>query len=123
MTGRSKGGMEQKGKNKIAAGFTNSGSASGDKLKSLIQLAVFAAQRSMIWVSTGMVPRYNTTRSKHDEVNRIGSYLGVMAQSFVDAAPDIAPPPADIETARLFGARGAEATARGTRGAPPGGLG
>ena len=120
MDASSKVWMEQKWKNKIAAGFTNSGSASGDKLNSLIQLAVFAAQQSMIWVSTGMMPGSNTTRSKPDEVNRIGSYLGVMAQSFVDAAPDIAPPPADIETARLFGARVAEAAVQWVRGRQPG---
>jgi NAD(P)H dehydrogenase (quinone) len=36
---------------KIAAGFTNSASRSGGKLKTLIQLAVFAAQHSRHWVN------------------------------------------------------------------------
>jgi multimeric flavodoxin WrbA len=116
MDASSKVWFGQKWKNKLAAGFTNSGSMSGDKLNSLIQLAVFAAQQSMMWVSTGMMPGSNTTKSQPDEVNRIGSYLGVMAQSFVDAAPDIAPPPADLETARLLGVRVAEAAVRWTRG-------
>ncbi|MGH9915405.1 MAG: flavodoxin family protein, partial [Pyrinomonadaceae bacterium] len=37
-----------KWQNKIASGFTNSGSASGDKLNTLVQLAIFAAQHGMI---------------------------------------------------------------------------
>src|SRR5262252_338595 len=37
-------------KDKIAAGFTNSASRSGDKLDTLVQLAIFAAQHSMHWV-------------------------------------------------------------------------
>src|SRR5690606_1362292 len=36
-------------KNKIAAGFTNSGARSGDKLATLVQLALFAAQHGMHW--------------------------------------------------------------------------
>ncbi len=118
MDAASKVWFEQKWKNKLATGFTNSGSASGDKLNSLIQLAVFAAQQGMLWVSTGMMPGANTTKSKPDAVNRLGSYLGVMAQSFVDAAPAIAPPPADLETARLLGVRVAEVAARWVCGEP-----
>ena len=34
-------------RDKVAAGFTNSGSKSGDKLNSLVSLAVFAAQHHM----------------------------------------------------------------------------
>lgn len=105
MDASSKVWFEQKWKDKLAAGFTNSGSPSGDKLNTLIQLAVFAAQHSMIWVSAGMMPGGNTTKSKPDEPNRIGSYLGVMAQSLVDAGPDIAPPPVDLETAKALGRR------------------
>ncbi|MFV9972394.1 MAG: hypothetical protein AB8V06_05700 [Francisella endosymbiont of Hyalomma asiaticum] len=41
---------EQKWKNKITAGFTNSHSLSGDKLNYLMQLVIFAAQHRMIWV-------------------------------------------------------------------------
>lgn len=36
-------------KDKVAAGFTTSASQSGDKLNTLIQLTVFAAQHGMIW--------------------------------------------------------------------------
>src|SRR5262245_25837338 len=37
-------------RDKIAAGFTSSSARSGDKLNTLVQLAVFAAQHGMIWV-------------------------------------------------------------------------
>ncbi len=36
-------------RNKIAAGFTNSGARSGDKLATLVQIAIFAAQHGMHW--------------------------------------------------------------------------
>ena len=41
-------------RDKIAAGFTNSGAKSGDKLNTLVSLAVFAAQHHMHWVSLGL---------------------------------------------------------------------
>lgn len=43
-------------RDKIAAGFTVSGSPSGDKFNTLMTLAVFAAQHGMVWVGTGMLP-------------------------------------------------------------------
>ncbi|MDN9004031.1 flavodoxin family protein [Francisella tularensis] len=101
---------EQKWKNKIAAGFTNSHSLSGDKLNSLIQLVVFAAQHGMIWVGQA---EHNQSpegfAGKEDVVNRIGSYLSVMAQSENDT-PDVTPPSGDKLTAYKFGQRIAEIT-------------
>lgn len=41
---------ELKWRNKIAAGFTNSGAHSGDKLNMLMSMALFAAQHAMVWV-------------------------------------------------------------------------
>jgi multimeric flavodoxin WrbA len=43
-------------RDKIAAGFTNSKAMSGDKLNSLVDLAVFAAQHGMIWVGLDLYP-------------------------------------------------------------------
>ena len=43
-------------KDKIAAGFTNSASRSGDKLATLTQFAIFAAQHRMHWVNLGLPP-------------------------------------------------------------------
>jgi len=100
--------MKQAWKDKIAAGFTNAGGLSGDKLNTLVGLSVFAAQHSMVWVSQGLF--YDDTG-----VNRMGAWLGLMTQSD-NAPPDKAPPEADRRTAELFGKRVAEATARWVRG-------
>lgn len=99
-------------KNKIAAGFTNSASWSGDKLSTLTQLAVFAAQHGMIWVGTGMMPGYNTKDASPENVNRIGSFLGLMTQANADESAETAPPSSDRRTAEVFGARVAEVAVR-----------
>lgn len=99
-------------KDKLAAGFTNSASQSGDKLESLIQLAVFAMQHGMIWVGLGLLPGNNSSTGSPEDVNRIGAYLGSMAQSNADQGPDVAPPASDRETARLLGERVATIAAR-----------
>ena len=71
-------------KDKLAAGFTNSGSQSGDKLNSLIQLMVFANQHGMLWVSLGLMPGNNNSKGSVDDLNRLGSFSGAMSQSNVD---------------------------------------
>lgn len=90
--------FKQGWKDKYAAGFTNSGGLSGDKLSTLMQLCINAMQHSMIWISTGLA-----THNEGDiQVNRLGSYLGAMAQS-----PQGAPEPIkdDIITSEKFGER------------------
>lgn len=99
-------------KDKLAAGFTNSASHSGDKLNTLIQLAVFAAQHGMNWVSLGLKPGNNSSQGSPEDLNRIGSYLGAMAQSNADEGADVTPPKADKETAEALGARVAVAALR-----------
>ncbi|MFV2092235.1 MAG: flavodoxin family protein [Hyphomicrobiales bacterium] len=113
----SKPWFEGKWANKLAAGFTNSGSQSGDKLNTLTQLSVLAAQHQMIWVSLGLMPGNNSSTGSPDDINRIGSYLGAMAQSNTDAGPDTAPPDADKRTAEHLGTRVAEAVKRWGRAA------
>ena len=103
---------EQGWKDKLAAGFTNSGSQSGDKLNTLIQMSVFAAQHSMLWVSLGLMPGNNSSTGSPQDLNRIGSYLGAMAQSNTDQGADVAPPSSDKETAKALGRRVAEMAAR-----------
>ena len=98
-------------KDKIAGGFTNSASLNGDKLNSLVQLAVLAAQHGMIWVGTGMLPA-NSSKAQRNDINRMGSFLGAMAQSDADVGPDVGPPPGDLETAKLYGKRIAETAQR-----------
>lgn len=103
---------EQGWKDKIAAGFTNSGSQSGDKLNTLIQMSVFAAQQGMIWVGLGLLPGNNSSNGSPEDLNRIGSYLGAMAQSNTDEGAEIAPPNSDHETAKVLGRRVAEISNR-----------
>ena len=103
--------MQQAWKDNIAGGFTNSASLSGDKLNSLLQLVVFAGQHSMIWVSTG-IPSPSSDYANTGNLNRLGSYLGVMAQSPASESFDIAPPIGDIETGIAYGKRVAEIASR-----------
>lgn len=106
-------------RDKIAAGFTNSGSRSGDKLSTLIQLALFAAQHGMHWINLGLPPANNSSRGSEQDLNRLGFWLGAGAQSNVDQGADAAPPEADLATARHLGRRVADAAAQFMRGRDP----
>lgn len=112
MDASSKVWAEQGWKDKLAAGFTNSASYSGDKLNSLVQMTVYAAQQGMIWVSLGMLPGNNSSQGSAEDLNRIGSYLGAMAQSNADQGADITPPQSDRDTAQALGERVATAARR-----------
>ncbi|HEY8515455.1 MAG TPA: flavodoxin family protein [Candidatus Binatia bacterium] len=103
-------------RDKVAAGFTNSGSSAGDKLATLVQIALFAAQHGMHWVSLGVAPTGRASTATDDEVNRLGFWLGAAAQSNIDQGPDAAPPEADLETARVLGRRVAEVALQLARG-------
>ncbi|GAB2186947.1 flavodoxin family protein [Roseibium sp. LAB1] len=92
-------------RDKLAAGFTNSGSRSGDKLAVLVQLALFAAQHGMHWVSLDLPPANCSTEGSEDDLNRLGFWLGAGAQSNTDEGPVTAPPAADLATARHLGRR------------------
>lgn len=117
MEASSKTWAAQGWRNKIAAGFTVSSSQSGDKLSTLSQFAVFAAQHGMIWAGTGMLPGNNSSKASIEDVNRLGSFLGLMAQANADQGSDVAPPAADRKTAELFGARIAEVASRWSKAA------
>jgi multimeric flavodoxin WrbA len=103
-------------RDKLAAGFTHSAAPSGDKLGTLVQLAVFAAQHGMIWVGLGLPPSYASAdrTASGGDVNRLGSHLGAMAQT----------PPGggglcegDMKTCEHLGRRVAELTLRHAHGA------
>lgn len=91
--------FEQKWKNKVAGDFTNSGGLSGDKLSSILELVVLAGQHGMIWVSPGIL---SESPYAPENINRLGSYLGVMAQSN-QGAPETTTASGDIKTAALYG--------------------
>jgi NAD(P)H dehydrogenase (quinone) len=109
--------MNQGWKDKIAAGFTNSGSQSGDKLNTLIQLMVFAMQHGMIWAGLGLMPGNNNSKGSVNDINRLGSFSGAMSQSNIDEGPDKAPIESDQKTAELLGRRVAEITKRWVKNA------
>ena len=111
MEASSKAWMSQAWLNKLAAGFTNSASLSGDKLSSLLELSVFAAQHGMTWINLGLMPS-NNSKSQRNDLNRIGAFIGAMAQSDADSGADIAPPQGDLDTAHHLGKRVAEMTLR-----------
>jgi NAD(P)H dehydrogenase (quinone) len=98
--------LPQKWRNKIAAGFTNSGAMHGDKLNSLISMTLFAAQHGMIWVGLDMFPGRSP-----EEPNRVGGWLGAMAQSN-DESPELSPIASDLKTAAYLGQRVAETVRR-----------
>ena len=99
-------------RDKLAAGFTHSAAPSGDKLGTLTQLAVFAAQHGMVWVGLGLPPTYAGVETAGDGTNRLGSHLGAMAQSRPGGG---AVPESDLRTAAVLGRRVAEAARRWNR--------
>ncbi len=90
-------------KDKVAGGFTISASPSGDKLSTIQYFITLAMQQGMIWVGQ---PAMND-----GNINRIGSNSGLMAQvGPTSPAEDI--PQGDLDTAKAYGARVAQITAK-----------
>ena len=94
-------------KNKIAGGFTNSQNVNGSKENTLLELFVLAAH-GLHWVALGEYGGWNTTTGSPQDLNRLGSFIGAMAQSDGDASPDLAPPASDLAAAEALGRRVAE---------------
>jgi multimeric flavodoxin WrbA len=115
MDASSKRWFTQAWKNKVAAGFTTSASQSGDKLNTLIQLMVFANQQAMIWVGLDIMPGNNSSKGSVDDLNRLGSFSGAMAQANADQGAE-AMLESDLKTAERLGARVAETAAALMRG-------
>jgi multimeric flavodoxin WrbA len=96
-------------RDKVAAGFTNSGAKSGDKLAALMSLAVFAAQHHMHWINLGLGAGDNSGSGSEHDLNRLGFWLGAGTQTNVDANPDEVHP-ADVRTCEHLGRRMATVT-------------
>ena len=103
-------------KDKIAAGFTNSQTINGDKLNTLVDFVILAAQHGMHWVNLGLYAGWDSSEGSIEDSNRLGSWLGAMAQSNADAGPELAPPRSDLETAEALGRRVALVTQQWVRG-------
>jgi NAD(P)H dehydrogenase (quinone) len=100
----SKQWFEQEWKDKLVAGFTNSSGMNGDKLSTLHYMFTLSMQHSMVWVGTGMMPA-STKDAQRNDINYLGSFAGLMAQSPSDASPEEGPLPGDLATAKKFGER------------------
>jgi NAD(P)H dehydrogenase (quinone) len=97
-------------KDKMFAGFTNSGSVNGDKSGTVNYMFTLAMQHGGVWVGNGMMPSNNKAAQRND-LNWIGTFAGAAAQSPVDASP-AEMLPGDLLTAKQFGQRVAQAAAR-----------
>lgn len=95
-----------------------SASQSGDKLMVLEQLAVFGAQMGMQWIGVGDMPGNNWSGGSRDDVNRLGSWLGLMGQSHADLGPEHAGSRGDRLTAERYGERIARLTQRWVNAVP-----
>ncbi|MFD9033872.1 flavodoxin family protein [Streptomyces sp. NPDC059567] len=89
---------------KLAAGFTNSASKSGDKLHTLQFFQILAAQHGMTWVNLGLKPGWNTTEASENDINRLGFFSGAAAQTHNDLGPE-GVHKADLATAEHLGRR------------------
>ncbi|OII65667.1 NADPH-dependent FMN reductase [Streptomyces sp. CC53] len=89
---------------KLAAGFTNSAGLNGNKDNALLSMAVLAAQHGMNWVPLGLLPGWiYSSGGSPEDLNRLGSFVGAMAQSPSDLGPEQSPTDADLRTARHLG--------------------
>ncbi len=97
-------------KDKLAAGFTNSASISGDKLSTLHYFFTLSQQHGMLWVGSGMVPSNNKAATR-DDLNYVSASAGLMTVSPSDASVDEIPA-GDLATAKAYGERLKAVTAR-----------
>jgi NAD(P)H dehydrogenase (quinone) len=109
MEATSKVWLHQGWSGKLAAGFTNSGGRNGDKLNTLFQLNLFAMQHGMLWVGLGLLDGNDASYKSDSNLNRLGCYLGAMAQSNSDQGLE-GMEPSDLLTASALGARVARAS-------------
>ncbi|CAM5593050.1 FMN reductase [Streptomyces avidinii] len=96
-------------RDKVAAGFTNSGSKSGDKGNTLDFFQTLAAQHGMSWVNLGLKAGWNASTASENDLNRLGFFDGAAAQSNSDQGAEFVHK-ADIATAEHLGRRVADHT-------------
>lgn len=88
----------QKWRDKLAAGFTVSGTPSGDKFSTLQYFHTLAMQHGMVWISLGEMPMQS------NGLNRLGSWGGAMAMANREPV-DVAPGNDDKLTGEFLGKR------------------
>lgn len=104
MDASSKVWFKQGWKDKIAAGFTHSGSQGGDKYNTITQLFTLAMQHGMIWTGLGLMPGNNSSKGSVNDLNRLGSSTGSLTQSNTDQGAE-AILQSDLKTAEHLGRR------------------
>jgi NAD(P)H dehydrogenase (quinone) len=97
-------------KDKLAAGFTNSASLNGDKASTITYMFTLSQQHGMLWVGQGELPA-NSKAATRSDINNLASSAGLMTATPSDASPDEMID-GDIATAKLFGKRIADVSAR-----------
>ncbi len=107
----SKQWADGKWRNKLAAGFTVSSSHNGDTHNTLHQFVTLAMQHGMVWVGLGLPPGNNHSKGSIDDLNRLGGFIGALAQGNADQGAE-GIPPSDFRTAEALGKRVAEAALR-----------
>ncbi|GEA08255.1 flavodoxin [Alteromonas sp. KUL42] len=86
---------EQLWANKLAAGFTCGSALNGDQSSTLYYMITLACQHGMLWVSVDAAHGYTKKN-----INRLGSQLGVVAQTTSESLHEI-----DLATAHYLGKR------------------
>ena len=99
---------EQGWADKLSAGFTVATFPGGDKLNTLMQLSIFAAQHGMIWIGQDQIGA--PANADNPGINTSGVWLGLGATSSRDKTLMVEP--GDLETAHRFGLRIARAVRR-----------
>ena len=92
-------------KDKVAGGFTVSGSPSGDKVNTLNYLTAYAAQHGMSWVGQDILP-YKSGAA--DALNRAGVFTGASAQNTNAPGAPASLHQGDLLTGEAYGRRVAE---------------
>ncbi|QYU70338.1 flavodoxin family protein [Leptolyngbya sp. 15MV] len=105
--------LKQGWRDKLAAGFTNSGSPAGDKQSTLTALMLNAMQHGMVWIGTGFNPHQVDHNGRKATLNRLGFFLGAASQAPHGSTQ---PDEDDLLTAEAFGKRVAAAALRWTKG-------
>ncbi len=100
--------FNQQWKDKLAAGFSVSGTPSGDKLNTIEYFFLLSQQHSMVWIGTGLLPL------AEGRLNRYGVFSGAAAASGYEP-PSVKPDADDKDTGAHLGKRVAEAAARWTQ--------
>ncbi len=96
---------QQLWKDKLAAGFSVSGTPSGDKLNTIGYFFLLSQQHSMVWIGTGLMPGAEGRLNKH---GFFSGAVGVTGQEPPETKPDAD----DKDTGAFLGQRVAEAAAR-----------